>query len=127
MQQPAAYLLADMEFPERLATLRKERGLTQQALADLVGVHVSQLRRYEANKSQPTIYILRRVAQALGVSADLLLFDRDDQPPDDKLRQQMEAIFRLDDAEKEIIRSVIEGILLKHEVKRIAALGSLTG
>ena len=36
------------DFPERLAAFRKARGQTQQGLADAVGVHVTQLRRYEA-------------------------------------------------------------------------------
>ncbi|WP_250888291.1 helix-turn-helix domain-containing protein [Ralstonia solanacearum] len=48
-----------MDFPKRLAALRKERGLTQQALADLVGVHLSQLKRYEGGTSQPTLEVLR--------------------------------------------------------------------
>ena len=37
-----------MDFGKRLATLRRERGLTQPALADHINLHVSQLRRYEA-------------------------------------------------------------------------------
>ena len=37
----------NMEFPNRLAQLRKERGMTQQQLADLAGTHVVQIRRYE--------------------------------------------------------------------------------
>lgn len=40
-----------MEFPERLTALRKERALTQQALADLVGCYVLQIRRYEGGTS----------------------------------------------------------------------------
>jgi transcriptional regulator with XRE-family HTH domain len=31
-----------------LAALRKERGLIQQALAERVGMHISQIRRYES-------------------------------------------------------------------------------
>jgi transcriptional regulator with XRE-family HTH domain len=34
-----------MELPERLATLRRQKGMTGQALADAVGVDVTQLRR----------------------------------------------------------------------------------
>ena len=34
-----------MEFPERLTALRKEPGMTQQALADQVGLAVLQIRR----------------------------------------------------------------------------------
>lgn len=40
-------------FARRLATTRKHVGLTRQALADRVGIHVTQLRRYEADTSQP--------------------------------------------------------------------------
>ena len=36
-----------LDFPQHLAALRKHHGLTQQALAERVGVHVVQLRRYE--------------------------------------------------------------------------------
>jgi len=43
---PTVIAIEDMSFPGRLTTLRKERGLTQQALAERVGVHVTQLRRY---------------------------------------------------------------------------------
>lgn len=55
----------DMTFANRLATTRKYRGLTQQALASTIGVHVTQLRRYEAGTSQPTLDVLRALARAL--------------------------------------------------------------
>src|SRR5436309_493618 len=75
---PAALIAAlDMDFPERLATLRKDKGLTQQALAERAGIHVSQLRRYEAGGAQPTLDVLRRLAVALSVSADRIVFDTD--------------------------------------------------
>jgi len=80
-----------MDFPQRLATLRKERALTQQALAEHVGVHVSQIRRYEAGESTPTLDVLRKLAIALSVSADTLVFDKDERGPDDDLRLQFEA------------------------------------
>jgi transcriptional regulator with XRE-family HTH domain len=32
-----------MGFSERLAVLRKQRGLTQKALSEQVGVHISQI------------------------------------------------------------------------------------
>lgn len=117
---PTAALL-EMDFPQRLAALRKERSLTQDALAAQVGVHVSQLRRYEAGKSQPTLDVLRKLAIALSVSADTLVFDKDERGPDDDLRLQFEATTRLDEDEKRLVREVIESILLRHEAKRWAA------
>jgi transcriptional regulator with XRE-family HTH domain len=112
-------LLMTLDFPARLAALRREKSLTQQALADAAGVHVTQLRRYEAGTSQPTLDVLRKLAVALMVSADLLVFDRDERGPDDELRFQFEAVSRLDPQEKEVVKSVLEGILLKHEAKRL--------
>jgi len=36
---------AASDFPQRLAELRKQHSLTQQQLADRIGMHVVQLRR----------------------------------------------------------------------------------
>lgn len=64
-----------MDFSGRLVALRKERGLIQKALAGQVGAHVTQIQRYENGSIQPTLYVLRRLAVALSVSADMLVFD----------------------------------------------------
>jgi transcriptional regulator with XRE-family HTH domain len=108
-----------MDFPERLTALRKQKGLTQRELAQAIGIHVTQLRRYEAATSQPTLDVLRRLAVVLSVSADLLLFDHDERGPGDDLRLEFEAVSRLDARDKEVVRSVLEGILLKHEARRV--------
>jgi transcriptional regulator with XRE-family HTH domain len=65
------YPAAGPAFPERLAQVRKERSMTQQALSDRVSIHVVQLRRYESGASQPTLDVIRNLAVALSVSADL--------------------------------------------------------
>ena len=54
-----------MAFAETLADLRRSRGLTQVALAERAGVNVSQLRKYEAGGSEPSLSALRRLAVAL--------------------------------------------------------------
>ncbi len=110
-----------MEFPERLATLRRQKGMTGQALADAIGIHVTQLRRYEAGKSQPTLDVLRKLARSLGVSADTLVFDTDERGPSDDLKLQFEAAQRLDPDERNTVKELIEGMLLKHEARRWAS------
>jgi len=107
-----------MAFAEQLTATRKQRGMTQQKLADEAGVHVTQLRRYEAGTAQPTADVLRRLALALHTSADALLFDEDERGPDDDLRLQFEAASRLDAEGKRIIKEVIEGIIMRHDAKR---------
>jgi transcriptional regulator with XRE-family HTH domain len=110
-----------LNFPQHVAALRRERGLTQQALAEMVGMHISQIRRYESGQSQPTLDAIRNLAKALSVSADMLLFEKDERGPDEELKLQFEAVSRLDPEEKKIIRSVIESILLRHEARRWSA------
>ncbi len=113
-------VLADMDFPHRLAKLRKDKGLTQYALADASGVHVSQIRRYEGATSQPTLEVLRKLAVALSVSADLLLFDLEERGPDEELRLQFERIARFDAEEKKVVKAVLDSLILKHEAKQWA-------
>src|SRR5271166_4114072 len=108
-------------FPQRLSTLRKERSLTQQALAELVGLGITQMKRYEAGASQPTLDVIRKLSQVLRVSADELLFGKAERGPDEDLRLQFEAISRFSDDEKKVVRSVLEGLLLTHEARRWSA------
>ena len=105
-------------FPQRLSALRKERSLTQQALAEMVELGITQMKRYEAGTSQPTLEVIRRLSQALRVSADELLFGKTGRGPDEELRLQFEAISRFDEEEKKVVRSVLEGLLLTHEARR---------
>jgi transcriptional regulator with XRE-family HTH domain len=111
----------DMDFAHRLVALRKQKGLTQQALADRVGLHVSQVRRYEAGDSQPNLDALRNLAIALSVSTDALVFDEAERGPDDDLRLAFEATSRLDADERTMVKQLIEAVLLKHEAKRWAS------
>lgn len=107
----------ELTFHDRLTALRKERGLTQQGLSELVGMHISQIRRYESGQSQPTLDAIRKLSVALSVSADMLLFDKDERGPDEELKLQFEAVSRLDAEEKKVIRSVIESIVLRNTMK----------
>lgn len=107
-----------MSFPERLAALRKERAFTQQQMADKIGMHVSQLKRYESGASQPTIEVFRRIALALNVSADMLLFEAEERGPDERLKLQFEAVSKLDEKEREAVETVIASVLHMHDAKR---------
>jgi len=110
-----------MSFPQKIAQLRKENGYTQQVMADKLGIHVSQLKRYEAGTSQPTLDVFRKLVLALHISADMLLFD-EERGPDDDLRLHFEAASNLDPDEKSVIKKLMEGMLLKHEAKKLRSL-----
>ena len=62
-----------VEFGNRLRQLRKDRKLTQQQLADLIGVKNSVISFYEVGDRTPSPDVLRKLALALHVTADYLL------------------------------------------------------
>lgn len=114
----AETLIMDTSFPKRLAAVRKRRGLTQKALGEAAGISHIQAHRYESGGSQPTLEVIKRLAVALGVSADELLFDADERGPDDDLKLQFEAISRFDPEEKKMVKKVLDSLILGHEAKR---------
>ena len=112
-----------MEFPQRLATLRKAKGLTQQALADQISASVIQIHRYEAGASQPTLDVIRKLSIALGVSSDDLIFSDHEREPADDLKFQFEAISRFDSEDRRVAKAVLDGLILKHQAKVLAQTG----
>ena len=77
-----------MPFSERLATFRKERHLTQEALGDQIGLTKAQIYRYEKGSSQPTLDVIKRLAIALSVTSDQLIFEENERQPDHGVCQQ---------------------------------------
>lgn len=58
---------------ETIKELRTERGLTQPALARLVGVSKGMISIWENNINEPKATYVKRLAVVLEVSADFLL------------------------------------------------------
>lgn len=59
----------------RIKHLRELKGWTQQVLADRTGVSRSYLGELERDVSQPTVTVLKRIADAFGVPLDMFLED----------------------------------------------------
>lgn len=70
-------------FPERLKSLRKSKSLTQDALAEAIGVSRSTIAGYEApsKQRQPDFAVIRRLAEFFSVPVDYLLGDSDTTEP----------------------------------------------
>jgi transcriptional regulator with XRE-family HTH domain len=110
-------MTAWLRFPARLIQLRKALGLTQQELSDAAQLHVNQIRRYEAGSAQPTLDALIRLAKVLHVRLDDLVFG-DERGPCEDLALQFEAVSQFTEHEKQTVRELLEGMILKHEARR---------
>lgn len=65
-------------FPERLKNLRKEAGLTQQQLADIVGTTQQNIGFWETGRQHPKNPSLVKLANYFNVTTDYLLGNTDE-------------------------------------------------
>jgi transcriptional regulator with XRE-family HTH domain len=110
-----------MNFPARLLHFRKQQGLSQLRLAEAVGLHVNQVRRYEAGTAQPTLEALVNLAKALHVSLDALVFDESERGPNEELRLQFEAVSQFPEEERKVVTALLDGLIIKHQTKRMVS------
>lgn len=110
-----------MQFASRLIQFRKAQNLTQQGLADLAQVHVNQIKRYEAGTAQPTLEALVRLAKALHLSLDTLVFEDNERGPSDDLLLQFEAVSQMPEDERRIIKALLEGMIMKYQTRKMVS------
>ncbi len=79
-----SYLLLclDYNLAEKIAKLRKEKGLTQSQLAEVINVSNKTISRWETGEGYPEITLLMPLSKALGVTTDYLLGITQDQDQD---------------------------------------------
>ncbi|WP_207389761.1 helix-turn-helix domain-containing protein [Stutzerimonas kirkiae] len=107
-----------MSFTERFLQLRKQHGLTQQQMAETVGIHITQVKRYESGEAQPSLEILKKVAMAFNVTTDWLVFEENEREPQDELKLKFEAVAQMDEEERRSILALLDAMILKHQTKR---------
>ncbi|MBI4595457.1 MAG: helix-turn-helix transcriptional regulator [Candidatus Tectomicrobia bacterium] len=116
--------VSSMSFGKNLSRFRKEKGLTQEDLVKKSSVAISQIRRYETDKSSPTLDVVTRLARALGISIDELVFDKASgiaagKLMDRELLEQFEMISALDEDERGAVKKILEGVIVKHQVDKM--------
>ncbi|HGJ5877350.1 MAG TPA: helix-turn-helix domain-containing protein [Arsenophonus sp.] len=108
-----------MRFSQRVVTLRKQHGLTQQGLSDTAGIHVQQIKRYESGSSLPMVDALKKLAITLNVTLDFLLFEQGE--PEDDMKLRFEALAAMSTADQEVAKVVIDAMIVKSQVTQTVA------
>ena len=117
MTQLLDRMFISMAFPDRLSHFRKERGLTQEALGELVGLAKLQIYRYEKGTSQPTMEVLKQIAVTLNTSIDELVFENNERDPEEDLKLRFELIQKMGQTDQDAIKSILDGMIIKHQTK----------
>ncbi len=62
-------------FAEKLRTLRLRHHMTQQELADALGVQQPYIYKLESGRKKPNVEHVIKLAQLFGVTSDMLIMD----------------------------------------------------
>jgi len=65
---------------------------------------------------QPALDVIRRLAIALGVSADMVIFDEKERDPSETLRYQFETVSRMSGHDQGVIRELLDVVISRNQV-----------
>jgi transcriptional regulator with XRE-family HTH domain len=106
------------DYGRHLAELREAAGLTQQALADRLGVHQSNIAFWERWDKPPRGEVLPRLAEALGISIDTLLGITPHKPKQQAAKGRLQRVFenasKLPRRQQHKIVEVVEALVAQH-------------
>lgn len=99
----------------RIAQLRKDQGMSQQAVADALEIAQQTYAHYEVGRIRMPVSLLPQLAQLFGVSTDELLVGHRSgsgkRGPTPKLQQQIERLHLLPKAKQKVVMQMLEGVL----------------
>ena len=112
-----------MTFSERLKKARLEKGYSKSDLAKEIGIHYSQIGRYEEKGAQPSAEVLGKLANILEVSTDYLMNGTSDDLAqssltDKELLNQFKKIEQLPTDKKKIVKELLDAFLFKYNIKQ---------
>lgn len=77
-----------MSFGDNLKKIRADKEISQGELAKMINVHATHISRYERNLTSPTIDVAKKIADALEVSTDALIYGSNEQIVNSKLNDE---------------------------------------
>lgn len=95
-----------MRFEEKIVELRKQKGLSQEELAEQLGVSRQAVSRWELGQTLPDIPNLLQLCELFGVSADYLVKDEE------------QAAVKSDQNAKTIARLIREREKIRYQARR---------
>lgn len=107
---------------KNIKKIREEKGLTQQAIADLIAMHRSNYSRVETGDRDLSIEAIGKIAKFFNMSIDDLVNFEGEIPNevtfDDKNTiEQMQLIQQLDEEDKTTVFKIVETMLTKKKFK----------
>lgn len=111
-----------MEFKDRLKQLRTDKKISQNELATNIGVHVTNISRYERGENKPTTEVLTKLANALDTTTDYLMSGSTDDVAtsnlsDKELLSLFKKVSSLSTDRQKVIKELIEAFVFKADIQ----------
>jgi transcriptional regulator with XRE-family HTH domain len=109
---------------DRIQDLRKQKGLTQEALAKKAGTSLTQMARYEKKGIQPPADVLMKLATIFGTTVDFIVNGATEdkakaQLKDAELLQQFKEVELLNDKDKSVVKTLIDAFLMRKQLQQM--------
>jgi len=113
-----------MTLGAKLKKLRAEMGLSQAAFEAISGVNCKLLSKYENERIVPTADNLRKIAKALQISSDYLIFDNAPKDgistlKDLELFEKFKEVENMSLENRTMIKNMIDALLIKSKVESV--------
>ena len=109
-----------MSFGKKIATLRKEKGFSQDELAKKVGIISITIGRYERDEINPSVDTAAKIADALNVSLDYLVGNADT-VLEKSMVKKITDIQKLSTDDKNVVIKLIDAFLRDTNAKQAYA------
>ena len=115
-----------IEFGERLKKLRRQKSLSQQQVADKLGMHFTNISRYERGLASTNTETLRKLAEILSVSSGYLIEGALEDGvqahfEDRELLLQFQQVQNLPEEDKATIKKLLDAFLFQRKVQSLSA------
>lgn len=113
-----------MTIGERIRAARKERGLTQDELAERIGMNGRHLSRIETGKLGAPKRTLLRIAEGLDIAVEDLADAEPPTPvrpalPDPELYEQFQAVSRMEEEDRKAVKRILAAMIVKQQMEQV--------
>lgn len=112
-----------MSFGDNLKKIRADKDISQGDLAKMIDVHATHISRYERNLTSPTIDVAKKIADALEVSTDSLIYGSNEQIVNNKLNdeellQLFNKVQQLSDENITSVKAMLKAFVFQKDIQK---------
>lgn len=116
-----------MTLGERIRQLRKKRNWSQEDLGNKIDIHWQTIGTYEKDETIPSALVLKRIAEALEVTTDYLLFGDVDNVAmtkitDRELLRRVEVLDKISPESKDTLFKMLDMFIRDQKVKELSTV-----